>query len=92
MQIAIPFAYTHIQYIYGDFVCVAHIQTTLDLPDLDLSGVVRETTTRMENMMSHARSAAANVSPNASLTRASSGNSSASANSDSLQRSHTTLH
>lgn len=71
-------------------VCAAHIQTTLDLPDLDLSGVVRETTTRMENMMSHARSGT-NVSPNASLSRVSSG-SSASGNTDPLQRSHTTLH
>lgn len=33
----------------------AHI--TMDLPDLpDLSGVVRETTTRVENMMAQARS------------------------------------
>lgn len=64
----------------------AHLQTTLDLSELDFSGVMRETTHRVENIMSHAR----NGSPNASMTRASS----ASSNSGStdLQRSHTTLH
>lgn len=71
-------------------VCVAHIQTTLDLSDLDLSGVVRETTSRMEHMMSHARSGL-NASPNASLARATSG-SSGGGGGDTLQRSHTTLH
>ncbi|XP_058446990.1 BLOC-1-related complex subunit 8 homolog [Malaya genurostris] len=53
----------------------AHI--TLDLPDLsDFSGVVRETTNRVEHIMSHARSSSnSNVSGPAEL-----------------QRSYTTLH
>lgn len=53
----------------------AHI--TLDLPDMsDLSGVVRETTNRVEHMMSQAAS-----------SRHSTGSTS-----ETLQRSHTTLH
>lgn len=56
----------------------AHI--TLELPDLpDLSGVVRETTNRVENMMSHARNSSSSAAP--------SGN-----GASELQRSHTTLH
>ena len=55
----------------------AHI-TTLDLPDLpDLSGVVRETTTRVEHIMSQARSSTPNNNNN---------------NTPELQRSYTTLH
>ncbi|XP_055539219.1 BLOC-1-related complex subunit 8 homolog [Wyeomyia smithii] len=54
----------------------AHI--TLDLPDLpDISGVVRETTNRVEHMMSQARSSSSNSSGAAPAE---------------LQRSYTTLH
>uniref|UniRef100_A0A1B0CQW8 Protein MEF2BNB homolog n=2 Tax=Lutzomyia longipalpis TaxID=7200 RepID=A0A1B0CQW8_LUTLO len=56
----------------------AHI--TLELPDLpDISGVVRETTNRVENMMSHARNSSSSAAvPTNGATE--------------LQRSHTTLH
>lgn len=58
----------------------AHI--TLDLPDLDISGVVRETTNRVEQafMSSHAR--------NSSSASGSGGSVAA----PELQRSYTTLH
>lgn len=56
----------------------AHI--TLDLPDLpDLSGVVRETTNRVEHMMSQARQSHGGGGGGGSGT-------------EQLQRSHTTLH
>lgn len=65
----------------------AHI--TLDLPDLpDLSGVVRETTNRVEHMMSQARH-----STGYSIGTSSGGGGSGNpAGSEQLQRSHTTLH
>uniref|UniRef100_A0A182KGQ2 Uncharacterized protein n=1 Tax=Anopheles christyi TaxID=43041 RepID=A0A182KGQ2_9DIPT len=63
----------------------AHI--TLDLPDLtDLSGVVRETTNRVEHMMSQARNSNSNINNNASTGTASTGGPTE------LQRSYTTLH
>lgn len=58
----------------------AHI--TLDLPDLpDLSGVVRETTNRVEHMMSQARQ-----------SHGGGGGGGAGMATEQLQRSHTTLH
>uniref|UniRef100_A0A182P4B7 Uncharacterized protein n=1 Tax=Anopheles epiroticus TaxID=199890 RepID=A0A182P4B7_9DIPT len=65
----------------------AHI--TLDLPDLtDLSGVVRETTNRVEHMMSQARNSNNNINnnPPAGTTSSSTGGPTE------LQRSYTTLH
>lgn len=72
------------------FFIAAHIQTTLELPDLDLSGALRETTSRVENMMSTARNGSTQnqVSPS---SRASS-SSNVSVSSEVMQRSHTTLH
>lgn len=64
----------------------AHIQTTLDLPELDFSGALRETTSRMENMISTNRNGAAPAH-----SRTSSGSNS-SEKGDVMQRSHTTLH
>lgn len=56
----------------------AHI--TLDLPDLpDLSGVVRETTNRMEHMMTSNNNSAGRQAPSTSAG-------------ETLHRSHTTLH
>lgn len=66
----------------------AHIQTTLDLPDLDFTGAFRETTSRMENMMSTRNGSTSQVS---SGSRTSS-SSNVSVTSDVMQRSHTTLH
>lgn len=68
----------------------AHIQTTLDFPDLDFSGTIRETTARMENMMSTARNGSSQ-NPVTSSSRTSS-SSNVSASSEVIQRSHTTLH
>ncbi|XP_053674829.1 BLOC-1-related complex subunit 8 homolog [Anopheles nili] len=63
----------------------AHI--TLDLPDLtDLSGVVRETTNRVEHMMSQARNSNSNINNNPP------GTSNATGGPAELQRSYTTLH
>lgn len=64
----------------------AHIQTTLDLPELDFSGALRETTSRMENMISNNRNGAAqnNGRPNSDNNSGGSG--------DMMHRSHTTLH
>lgn len=71
---------------------IAHIQTTLDFPDLDFSGTLRETTARMENMMSTARNgSSSSQNPVTSSSRTSS-SSNVSASSDVMQRSHTTLH
>uniref|UniRef100_A0A182Q9D2 Uncharacterized protein n=1 Tax=Anopheles farauti TaxID=69004 RepID=A0A182Q9D2_9DIPT len=65
----------------------AHI--TLDLPDLtDLSGVVRETTNRVEHMMSQARNSNSSINNNPSgSTSTTSGT-----GPTELQRSYTTLH
>uniref|UniRef100_A0A182ITY3 Uncharacterized protein n=2 Tax=Anopheles atroparvus TaxID=41427 RepID=A0A182ITY3_ANOAO len=63
----------------------AHI--TLDLPDLtDFSGVVRETTNRVEHMMSQARNSNSNINNNSSGTTSTTGGPTE------LQRSYTTLH
>ncbi|XP_052898862.1 BLOC-1-related complex subunit 8 homolog [Anopheles moucheti] len=64
----------------------AHI--TLDLPDLtDISGVVRETTNRVEHMMSQARNSNSNINNNPpTATNSSTGGPAE------LQRSYTTLH
>lgn len=67
----------------------AHIQTTLDFPDLDLSSAIRETTSRVENMMSTTRNGSTTTV--ASSSRASS-SSNVSQSSEVMQRSHTTLH
>uniref|UniRef100_A0A182NTC6 Uncharacterized protein n=1 Tax=Anopheles dirus TaxID=7168 RepID=A0A182NTC6_9DIPT len=65
----------------------AHI--TLDLPDLtDLSGVVRETTNRVEHMMSQARNSNSNINNNPSGST----NSTTATGPVELQRSYTTLH
>ncbi|XP_031622934.1 BLOC-1-related complex subunit 8 homolog [Contarinia nasturtii] len=70
----------------------AHIQTTLELPDLDFSGALRETTSRVENMMSsNARNTSTQPNPVTSSSRASS-ISNVSTSSEVMQRSHTTLH
>ncbi|XP_049537837.1 BLOC-1-related complex subunit 8 homolog [Anopheles darlingi] len=67
----------------------AHI--TLDLPDLtDLSGVVRETTNRVEHMMSQARNS--NSSINNAPAGTSTSTSAAGSGPQELQRSYTTLH
>ncbi|XP_050088180.1 BLOC-1-related complex subunit 8 homolog [Anopheles aquasalis] len=67
----------------------AHI--TLDLPDLtDLSGVVRETTNRVEHMMSQARNS--NSSINNPSTGTSTATNAAGSGPQELQRSYTTLH
>ncbi|XP_041777637.1 BLOC-1-related complex subunit 8 homolog [Anopheles merus] len=64
----------------------AHI--TLDLPDLtDLSGVVRETTNRVEHMMSQARNSNSNINNNPPA-----GTANSTAGPAELQRSYTTLH
>ncbi|XP_058125963.1 BLOC-1-related complex subunit 8 homolog [Anopheles ziemanni] len=64
----------------------AHI--TLDLPDLtDFSGVVRETTNRVEHMMSQARNSNSNINNNSTGTASTTG-----AGPTELQRSYTTLH
>ncbi|XP_052864773.1 BLOC-1-related complex subunit 8 homolog [Anopheles cruzii] len=64
----------------------AHI--TLDLPDLtDLSGVVRETTNRVEHMMSQARNSNSNIHNNTTGTT-----NGATSGPQELQRSYTTLH
>lgn len=68
---------------------VAHIQTTLDFPDLDFSGTIRETTARMENMMSTTRNGSQNPVSTSSRTSSSSN---VSVSSEVMQRSHTTLH
>ncbi|XP_053665121.1 BLOC-1-related complex subunit 8 homolog [Anopheles marshallii] len=63
----------------------AHI--TLDLPDLtDISGVVRETTNRVEHMMSQARNSNSNINNNPPAATNSTGGPAE------LQRSYTTLH
>uniref|UniRef100_A0A182WFJ9 Uncharacterized protein n=1 Tax=Anopheles minimus TaxID=112268 RepID=A0A182WFJ9_9DIPT len=63
----------------------AHI--TLDLPDLtDISGVVRETTNRVEHMMSQARNSNSNINNNPPSATSSTGGPAE------LQRSYTTLH
>lgn len=69
----------------------AHIQTTLDLPDLDFSGALRETTSRVENMMSTARNGSTQNQAISNSSRASS-SSNVSVSSEVMQRSHTTLH
>lgn len=68
---------------------LAHIQTTLDLPELDFSGAIRETTSRMENMMSARNNSTQNPATNHSRT---SSGSNSSITGDGIQRSHTTLH
>lgn len=68
----------------------AHIQTTLDFENIDFSGTLRETTARMENMMSTARNGSAQ-NPVTSSSRASS-SSNVSVSSEVIQRSQTTLH
>lgn len=69
---------------------IAHIQTTLDFENLDFSGTIRETTARMENMMSTARNGSTQ-NPVTSSSRASS-SSNVSVSSEVIQRSHTSLH
>lgn len=65
----------------------AHIQTTLDLPDLDFSGALRETTSRMENIMgSTSRATSSTQNPS---RKSSSGSTVVG---EGFQRSHTTLH
>ncbi|XP_055295952.1 BLOC-1-related complex subunit 8 homolog [Sitodiplosis mosellana] len=68
----------------------AHIQTTLELPDLDFSVALRETTSRVENMMSTARNGSTQNSVTPSSRASSSSN--VSVSSEVMQRSHTTLH
>ncbi|XP_035912871.1 BLOC-1-related complex subunit 8 homolog [Anopheles stephensi] len=64
----------------------AHI--TLDLPDLtDISGVVRETTNRVEHMMSQARNSNSSINNNPP-----GGGANSTAGPAELQRSYTTLH
>lgn len=71
----------------ADFFFSAHIQTTLDLPDLDFSGALRETTSRMENIMgSTSRATTSTQNPS---RKSSSGSSTVG---EGFQRSHTTLH
>lgn len=68
----------------------AHIQTTLEFPDLDFSGALRETTSRVENMMSTARNGSTQNQVTPSSRASSSSN--VSVSSEVMQRSHTTLH
>lgn len=72
------------------FSFLAHIQTTLDLPDLDFTGALRETTSRMEHMISTNRTG--NIQNAAPAHSRTSSGSSSSVNGEVMQRSHTTLH